>query len=107
MKTKNIKNMYHQFSGLLQTPFYIHLFGQILNSFTDFNEKEFAAFSLKWYEILLDNITKNKEENERLSDLIEKIIFEYSNAIVHAFQKFKAPFSGKIVHIFPEQSAVI
>ena len=33
--------------------------------------------------------------------------YEYSNAIVHAFQKFKAPFSGKIVHIFPEQSAVI
>ena len=28
-------------------------------------------------------------------------------AIVHAFQKLKAPFSGKIVHIFPEQSAVI
>ena len=35
------------------------------------------------------------------------IYLEYSNAIVHAFQKFKAPFSGKIVHIFPEQSAVI
>lgn len=34
-------------------------------------------------------------------------IGEYSNAIVHAFQKFRAPFSGKIVHIFPEQSAVI
>ena len=34
-------------------------------------------------------------------------LVEYSNAIVHAFQKFKAPFSGKIVHIFPEQSAVI
>lgn len=33
--------------------------------------------------------------------------YEYSNAIVHAFQKFRAPFSGKIVHIFPEQSAVI
>lgn len=31
--------------------------------------------------------------------------FEYSNAIVHAFQGFRAPFSGKIVHIFPEQSA--
>ena len=30
---------------------------------------------------------------------------EYSNAIVHAFQRFRAPFSGKIVHIFPEQSA--
>lgn len=29
----------------------------------------------------------------------------YSNAIVHAFQRFRAPFSGKIVHIFPEQSA--
>lgn len=32
-------------------------------------------------------------------------IYEYSNAIVHAFQGFRAPFSGKIVHIFPEQSA--
>ena len=32
---------------------------------------------------------------------------EYSNAIVHAFKRFRAPFSGKIVHIFPEQSAVI
>lgn len=30
-----------------------------------------------------------------------------TNAIVHAFQRFRAPFSGKIVHIFPEQSAVI
>ena len=39
---------------------------------------------------------------------LRNIIFcEYSNAIVHAFQKFRAPFSGKIVHIFPEQSAVI
>lgn len=37
----------------------------------------------------------------------ENVRSEYSNAIVHAFQKFRAPFSGKIVHIFPEQSAVI
>ena len=43
------------------------------------------------------------------ADLKEKktALNEYSNAIVHAFQKFRAPFSGKIVHIFPEQSAVI
>lgn len=34
-----------------------------------------------------------------------KVGDEYSNAIVHAFQGFRAPFSGKIVHIFPEQSA--
>lgn len=33
------------------------------------------------------------------------VLIEYSNAIVHAFQGFRAPFSGKIVHIFPEQSA--
>lgn len=39
-------------------------------------------------------------------DIFDKTIFdEYSNAIVHAFQGFRAPFSGKIVHIFPEQSA--
>lgn len=36
-----------------------------------------------------------------------QLTVEYSNAIVHAFQRFRAPFSGKIVHIFPEQSAVI
>ena len=39
----------------------------------------------------------------RLRKKIERT--EYSNAIVHAFQGFRAPFSGKIVHIFPEQSA--
>ena len=42
-----------------------------------------------------------------LGHLSADAIAEYSNAIVHAFQKFRAPFSGKIVHIFPEQSAVI
>ena len=41
------------------------------------------------------------------NQLEAKQLTEYSNAIVHAFQKFRAPFSGKIVHIFPEQSAVI
>lgn len=46
---------------------------------------------------------KNCEERKKAEELLN----EYSNAIVHAFQKFRAPFSGKIVHIFPEQSAVI
>ena len=41
------------------------------------------------------DISENKKTNE------------YSNAIVHTFQRFRAPFSAKIVHIFPEQSAVI
>ncbi|WP_379705575.1 MerR family transcriptional regulator [Mediterraneibacter gnavus] len=45
--------------------------------------------------------------NEALDYQTVENAIEYSNAIVHAFQKFKAPFSGKIVHIFPEQSAVI
>ena len=45
--------------------------------------------------------------NERECVVYGKGDNEYSNAIVHAFQKFRAPFSGKIVHIFPEQSAVI
>ena len=30
---------------------------------------------------------------------------EYSGAIVHAFRKYRAPFSGKAVHTFPERSA--
>lgn len=41
----------------------------------------------------------------RDDDLPDFHVGEYSNAIVHAFQGFRAPFSGKIVHIFPEQSA--
>ena len=31
--------------------------------------------------------------------LLTSKVIEYSNAIVHAFQKFKAPFSGKICTI--------
>ena len=50
-------------------------------------------------------IGSHSEVEPILDELICDI--EYSNAIVHAFQKFRAPFSGKIVHIFPEQSAVI
>lgn len=42
---------------------------------------------------------------ETLSGYVLLSYCEYSNAIVHAFQGFRAPFSGKIVHIFPEQSA--
>ena len=53
------------------------------------------------------NVTKNKMEILEKAQSPKEIYSEYSNAIVHAFQKFKAPFSGKIVHIFPEQSAVI
>lgn len=43
----------------------------------------------------------------QIEEMKKRQLFEYSNAIVHDFQKFRAPFSGKIVHIFPEQSAVI
>ena len=35
------------------------------------------------------------------------LITEYSDAIVHLFRKFRAPFSGKAVHTFPKRSAVI
>lgn len=45
--------------------------------------------------------------NPQYNTAAEIVKIEYSNAIVHAFQRFRAPFSGKIVHIFPEQSAVI
>lgn len=46
-----------------------------------------------------------KNWGARDQNLINRKNSEYSNAIVHAFQGFRAPFSGKIVHIFPEQSA--
>ena len=53
------------------------------------------------------NVNKRLERARKL--IADRLEWEdeYSNAIVHAFQKFRAPFSGKIVHIFPEQSAVI
>ena len=44
---------------------------------------------------------------ENVNFAYDKKPIEYSNAIVHTFQRFRAPFSEKIVHIFPEQSAVI
>lgn len=53
-------------------------------------------------------ITFDKKDCFHLMGLQDYIYYttdEYSNAIVHAFQGFRAPFSGKIVHIFPEQSA--
>ena len=34
-------------------------------------------------------------------------MIEYSDAIVHAFRKFRTPFSEKAEHTFPEQSAVL
>ena len=49
-------------------------------------------------------LLKLQEAEEAVKDG-EGWLNEYSNAIVHAFQGFRAPFSGKIVHIFPEQSA--
>ena len=48
--------------------------------------------------------SKSREFAFEVKNLLETLN-EYSNAIVHAFQGFRAPFSGKIVHIFPEQSA--
>ena len=59
---------------------------------------------------LITSLVKQKriiydKENGLLCDSQESANTEYSNAIVHAFQGFRAPFSGKIVHIFPEQSA--
>lgn len=52
-------------------------------------------------------LPEKNANSDRVTDYLFGRGIEYSNAIVHAFQKFKAPFSGKIVHIFPEQSAVI
>jgi len=62
--------------------------------------------------IHLEKIFYKSNSPENGNDLFEvskgvEFNCEYSNAIVHAFQRFRAPFSGKIVHIFPEQSAVI
>ena len=48
--------------------------------------------------------------DETLTDIeLQKLMFsnEYSDAIVHLFRKFRAPFSGKAVHTFPERGAVI
>ena len=75
--------------------------------------------SILKYGYLMKSLLLNEEEpiygkygmlrkqflKEHRSAKYQYLLFEYSNAIVHAFQGFRAPFSGKIVHIFPEQSA--
>lgn len=68
---------------------------EINDNVPDFPEDDFTTDSFESYSDL-DNLG-------RCGVAYAKI--EYSNAIVHAFQGFRAPFSGKIVHIFPEQSA--
>lgn len=71
--------------------------------------------------IEMEEETGNHDKAEKIAEITDQMIslfglwnygntvpylpIEYSNAIVHAFQRFRAPFSGKIVHIFPEQSA--
>ena len=78
-----------------------------------YNEKEncsvdyYKKIFLKFVQMGIDHIHLLGGEPLQNELIFEIIKFEYSNAIVHAFQKFRAPFSGKIVHIFPEQSAVI
>ena len=69
-----LKKLYHEFSSILQTPFYIQLFGQILCSFSDLGEKEFAIFSLKWYDAIFNNIAKDEVIQNELSNVTETII---------------------------------
>ncbi|URW85451.1 hypothetical protein M5E86_17205 [Blautia wexlerae] len=69
-----LKKLYHEFSSILQTPFYIQLFGQILCSFSDLGEKEFAIFSLKWYDTIFNNIAKDEVIQNELSNVTEAII---------------------------------
>ena len=69
-----LKKLYHEFSSILQTPFYIQLFGQILCSFSDLGEKEFAIFSLKWYDAIFNNIAKDEVIQNELSNVTEAII---------------------------------
>ena len=69
-----MKKLYHEFSSILQTPFYIQLFGQILCSFSDLGEKEFAIFSLKWYDAIFNNIAKDEVIQNELSNVTETII---------------------------------
>ena len=59
---------------------------------------------LMYYFLEMNNEEIAKKQNISRSGVFQNR-HEYSNAIVHAFQGFRAPFSGKIVHIFPEQSA--
>ena len=77
------------------------------------DEKELAmALIIKFWQAH-NHVTPTSESAE--SDLKEwtkeghKFYFimfnEYSGAIVQAFRKFRAPFSGKAVHTFPERSA--
>ena len=73
---------------------------------------EMACLYSNWKDITYKIVLGRKQKTYELMLHFPAASFfhiagEYSNAIVHAFQKFKAPFSGKIVHIFPEQSAVI
>ena len=70
------------------------------------DERRSITFVLDEPTLTTENLIKMlTRENLEHIEINSAAKTEYSNAIVHAFQGFRAPFSGKIVHIFPEQSA--
>lgn len=83
----------------------ITFFRKELNQFVE--DKKLPIVGYLHSEVLDIPIYEYRTSTKRICITMPFSTAEYSNAIVHAFQKFKAPFSGKIVHIFPEQSAVI
>ena len=74
LNQKDLMEVYKRFSNILQTPFYIRLFGKTLNSFSVLGEKEYAIFSLKWYKVLLENISGDEIHQKEISNIVEAII---------------------------------
>ena len=63
--------------------------------------------------VIMNILRSNKATNYMRSMTLEEIqheevrnkpntLYEYSDAKVHPFRKFRAPFSGKAEHTFPE-----
>lgn len=68
--------------------------------------KRFEAGSLSWPRTTQEAAELTEEQfNYLLLGL--NPLDEYSDAKVHPFRKFRAPFSGKVKHTFPKQSAIV
>ena len=104
----DLRKSYNGLAAVIKLKFQLDPYSRCMFAFC--NRRRTLIKILQWdgsgFWILMKRLDRDAFHWPDTPDELRQVT-EYSNAIVHAFQKFKAPFSGKIVHIFPEQSAVI
>ena len=99
-----LNTMYIVFNRFTYIPdIYAHIKSKIEEYFPDWHNNPYINKALPREKQLLRMLAMNHIFNV---EELERIKSEYSDANEHSFRKFRAPLSGKTVHVFPEVSAM-